>query len=81
MNDIIITILGVMIGVVLIGYIMLPVVTDVIASVTDSSYATLLGVAVTVTILTLAIFPILRLVRDRRRNTKGGIQDVQNRHY
>lgn len=65
LNDIIITIVGVMIGVVLVGYIMIPVVTDVISSVTDSSYAALLGVAVTVTILTLALFPILKLVKDR----------------
>lgn len=65
MNDMISVIVTVMLGVVLIGYMLIPVVTQVLEDVADQQYATLIGVAVTITILMLAIYPAMKLVKNR----------------
>lgn len=65
MNDMITVIITVMLGVVLIGYMLIPVVTQVIADIVDPQYSTLIGVAVTITILMLAIYPAMKLVKNR----------------
>ena len=65
MNDMITVIVTVMLGVVLIGYMLIPVVTQVVADIINPQYATLIGVAVTITILMLAIYPAMKLVKNR----------------
>lgn len=65
MNDMITVIVTVMLGVVLIGYMLIPVVTQVISDIVNPQYATLIGVAVTITILMLAIYPAMKLVKNR----------------
>lgn len=61
LSTILTAIIGATIGIVLVAYLMVPMVTDALAQVDNPVWAAMMGVAVVLTILTIAIFPLYAL--------------------
>lgn len=61
LSTILTAIIGATIGIVLVAYLMVPMVTDALAQIDNPLWAGMCGIAVVLTILTIAIFPLYAL--------------------
>ena len=65
LSDIIMVVLGVTVAIVVGGYVMVPLVTDVLGVVDNPTWAAMISVAVVITFLTIAIYPLYSLSKHK----------------
>ena len=65
LHTILMSVIGVTIAIVIGGYVMVPIVTDVLGVTENPTWAAMISVAVVLTFLTIAIYPLYQLSKDK----------------